>query len=251
MQPLGSAAKEHRTVSRVVGILELVAASPHATRLQAIADTIGAPKTSTHVLVRGLVATGYLREHGGAYLLGPAVASLLGETDPPLLDVVRPHLVALRDAVGETTLLSRQVGASVVYLDMVESTQLIRYAAPLRQRRPIYPTSTGKCFLAHMPVARREALLGEFLTGPARLRAALAEIEQVALDGVAYNRGETVTDVSAAACLLRVPGREPWAVSVVGPTHRVEPRLPELADAVRAAAATTEAEFTPDIAPVH
>lgn len=231
-----SQAAEHRTVSRVVKILELAAASVEPVRLAEVAKVLDAPKTSAHGLVKGLVATGYLRESGRGYLLGPAVSTLLGAVESPVGEVARPVLEKLREAFDETVILSVQVGSSVVYLDMVESTQFIRYAAPMRQRRPIYPTSTGKCFLAHLPEARREAILAEFLQDPDQLAEVRAELELVRAEGVAYNRGETVPDVTAAASLVPVPGGNPVAVAVIGPTTRVEPRLPEIATAVRAAA---------------
>ena len=230
-------AREHRTVSRVMRILETVASAPHPVRLAVLADVLDAPKTSVHGLVKGLVATGYLREAVGGYLIGPAVSTLLDAADVPVGQAARSTLEKLRAAFDETVLLSTQVGSSVVYLDMVESTQFIRYTAPLRQRRPIYPTSTGKCFLAHMPSFRRDAILLEFVPDPERRLVVQQELDLVRRDGVAYNRGETVPDVSAAAAIVQVAGRSPVAVAVVGPTGRVAPQLPEIAEAVRGAAA--------------
>ena len=236
MDPTQVTAREHRTVTRVVKILELVAGSTKPVRLAEVADVLGAPKTSAHGLVKGLVATGYLRERPGGYVIGPAVSTLLGTVESPLGEAARPLLEKLRAAFDETVILSAQVGSSVVYLDMVESSQFIRYAAPLRQRRPIYPTSTGKCFLAQMPAARRDAILEQFVSDPGRLVEVRAELELARVEGVAYNRAETVPDVSAAASLVPVPGGGPVAIAVVGPTNRVEPRLAEIADAVRAIA---------------
>lgn len=229
-------AREHRTVTRVIRIMETVAAAPGAVRLAALADALDAPKTSVHGLVKGLVATGYLREAAGGYLIGPAVSTLLDAAETPVGQTARPTLERLRAAFDETAILSTQVGSSVVYLDMVESSQFIRYTAPLRQRRPIYPTSTGKCFLAHMPVFRRDAIIEEFVTDPEQLLDVQRELDLVRAEGVAYNRGETVPDVSAAAAIVMVPGRSPVAVAVVGPTSRVATRLPEISEAVRSAA---------------
>lgn len=236
MESRHTTAREHRTVSRVVKILELVAGSVEPVRLAEIADALAAPKTSAHGLVKGLVATGYLREGPRGFLIGSAVSTLLGVVESPVGEAVRPLLEKLRAAFDETVILSAQVGSSVVYVDMVESTQFIRYAAPLRQRRPIYPTSTGKCFLAHMPPGRRDAILQEFVREPEQLARARAELDLARVEGVAYNRGETVPDVSAAAALSAGAGRNSVAVAVVGPTHRVEPRLGDIAEAVRAVA---------------
>ena len=68
---------EHRTVSRVMAILEVVIASePNGLRLADLPDMVGAPKSTIHGLARGLVATGYVREHNGRYYQGPALAIL-------------------------------------------------------------------------------------------------------------------------------------------------------------------------------
>lgn len=237
-------AKQHRTVTRVVRIIELVAASSEPVRLATLAGALDAPKTSVHGLAQGLVATGYLVETGAGYLTGPAVSSLVGWAEPRIIEAARPELERLQQTFDETVILSTQVGLSVVYLDTVESTQLIRYAAPLRQRRPVYPTSTGKCFLAHMPADRRDAILRGFIHDPAALEATREELDRARDDGVAYNHRETVPDVSAAAGLVPVPGRGPVAIAVVGPSDRIERRLPAIADAVRTAAAAIAANLS-------
>lgn len=231
------AAKQHRTVTRVVRIIEMIAtADGRPVRLGTLADALEAPKTSVYGLAQGLVATGYLTETATGYLIGPAVSSLVGPGEPHVIETARPVMERLRRTFDETVILSTQVGLSVVYLDTVESTQLIRYAAPLRQRRPVYPTSTGKCFLAHLPSDRRDAIISGFVHDPAALAAARDELDRARDEGVAYNHHETVPDVSAAAGLVPVPGHDPVAIAVVGPSARMEPALPEIARAVRSAA---------------
>ena len=230
------APKEHRTVSRVTTILETVAADPHGVRLGVLAGVLDAPKTSVHGLVKGLVATGYLRELDGAYVLGPAVSALLAPSRPPLIDTARPTMRRLQERFDETVMLATLVGDSVVYLDTIESTQLVRYSAPLRTRRPIYPTSSGKCLLAHMnPSARAAYVHARFPEQAARDRVE-RELDRVVADGVAYNRGETVPDVSAVAAVVLPPQGATAAIAVAGPTSRIADRLDAMADAVREAA---------------
>ncbi|MGW5649142.1 IclR family transcriptional regulator [Saccharopolyspora sp. NPDC003752] len=230
-------AKEHRTVSRVTTILETVAADPHGVRLSVLAGALDAPKTSVHGLVKGLVATGYLQEQGGAYLLGPAVGALLPTPGTPLVDAARPAMQKLRAEFDETVMIGTLVGDSVVYLESIESTQLIRYSAPLRKRRPLYPTSIGKCLLANLDRASREAYLREHFPDPDERDRVERELADIAADGVAYNRGETVPDVSAVAgpVLSHRADAGTAAVSIAGPTTRVADRLDEMAAAVRTA----------------
>lgn len=214
------AAGEHRTVTRVTTILETVAASRDGVRLADLAAVVAAPRSSVHGLVHGLVATGYLLpREGGRYVLGPALGALLPSGRPALLDVARPVLEDLVGTTGETVALCGQVGRSVVYLDLVESPRPIRYVAPLRERRPLYPTSAGKCFLAHLPVRERDAWLTQLDAGTRD--AVRAELDEVRRDGVARNRGETVPDVGAFASPVLVAGRAVACLNVVGPMDRV------------------------------
>ncbi|TQM03192.1 IclR family transcriptional regulator [Pseudonocardia kunmingensis] len=223
----GSVAKEHRTVRRVTSILEAVARQRDGVRLGALAELLDAPKSSVFGLVKGLVADGYLREQDGAYRLGPAVSALLA---PPVtaLDAVRPRMQRLRAAFDETVMWCTRVGDSVVYTEVAESSQLIRYSAPLRTRRPLHPTSSGKCFLAYTPPAALRRYLAEHVAADdvERVR---AELERVRRDGVAFNRGETLPDVSAAAAPVLVHGQPLGCLAVAGPTVRLGGRLDEVA----------------------
>ncbi|MGH3520066.1 MAG: IclR family transcriptional regulator [Haloechinothrix sp.] len=227
-----SAAKAHRTVSRVTTILESVAAHPAGVRLSELAVILDAPKSSVFGLVKGLVSTGYLIEDSGSYHLGPALGNLLTAERPNLAEAARPSLEALRDEFDETAMLSTNAGDSMVYIESAESRQLIRYTAPLRVRRPLYPPSAGKVILAFWPLRRRDAYLKSVIHEPAKLQAAHRELEQVRSDGVAFNRGETLPDVSAAARPIVVHDRVVAVIAVAGPTTRISDRLPAIADAL-------------------
>lgn len=220
-----SSAKEHRTVTRVTTILETVAGSERGLRLNDLAAVLEAPKSSVHGLVRGLVATGYLVEDDGAYTIGPAIGALIQARRPGLIEAARPVMEDLERSCGETVALCSLVGQSVVYLELVESTQRIRYSAPLRERRPLYPTSAGKCFLAHFPERRLASYLENFEAG--RREAILQEMAKIRREGVAYNIGETVPDVAAVASPILVRGRPVACINVAGPMDRFAGKLSE------------------------
>jgi DNA-binding IclR family transcriptional regulator len=233
-----SVAKEHRTVSRVVAILEAAAAEPGKLRLHSLAALLDAPKSSIHGLVKGLIAAGYLvEEDDGTYAIGPAVGLLLGPSRPTLAAVARRAMTELHKRWNESVMLAYRVGDSVVYADMIESTQVIRYAAPLRQRRPLYPTSSGKCFLAFATPAWRQAYLAEHLADPREREAAARELDQVRREGFARNCGETIPDVYAIASPLLAGGKPLACISIAGPGSRMTDRLADIADDVRAVTA--------------
>lgn len=235
----GTTVKAHRTVSRVTDILETVAAAqPGGVRLHELSHALDAPKSSVFGLVKGLVATGYLVEDNGHYLLGPALSHLLAVERPSLVEAARPALEALRDRFEETVTLATPVGDSIVYADSVESAQVIRYSAPRRTRRPLYPPSPGKAVLAQWSRQRQETYLEDRVT-PDALAAVLAELDEVRATGIAFNRGETLADVSAAAAPIIVAGKLLGIISVAGPTSRISAKLDEIAVALKDAAAAT------------
>lgn len=228
--------RQHRTVSRVTDILELVAAEPHGAKLATLTTALAAPRSSVHGLVQGLLAVGYLREQDGAYLIGPAVSALLSPASPALPTLARPGLQQLQTRFDETVMLAVAVGDSVAYLDTIVSTQLIRYSAPRRQRRPMYPTSSGKCLLAGAPQRRIEGYLRKHIADEQDRAAVRSELDRAREDGIAFNRGETLPDVNAVASLVSAGGKPVAAIAVAGPASRMEPKLTEAATAVHEAA---------------
>jgi DNA-binding IclR family transcriptional regulator len=226
-------AKEHRTASRVTSILEAVAASAVPVGLAALCAMLEAPKSSVHGLVKGLVATGYLEESAAGYTIGPAVSLLSSAAQPPILASARRALAAIRTACNESANLCKLVGESVVYVDQVESTQPIRYVAPLNVRRPLYPTSAGKCFLAYMSQAHRTKYLRSHLPDETAIARALRELEEVERNGYSTNRGETVADVYAVASPILIHGRIYACLQVAGPGSRLQAQLDTLAKLVK------------------
>jgi DNA-binding IclR family transcriptional regulator len=227
-----SVGREHRTVTRVTTILEAAASHAEGVKLTTLSALLDAPKSSVHGLVSGLLATGYLLERDGGYVLGPAVSLLPQPSKPSVLAHARRSLEALEAQSHETSTLSLLVGGSVVYVDIFESRQSIRYSAPLRVRRPLYPTSSGKCFLAYLPAGQRDSYLNETINDVAALDKVHEELDSVRRDGVAYNRGETVPDVFAVASPVIVRSRVVACLSIAGPSQRMEAALDSLAQIV-------------------
>jgi DNA-binding IclR family transcriptional regulator len=219
-----------------MAILETVAASRSPVSLAALCTALGAPKSSMHHLAKGLVATGYLEETGDGYIIGPAVSMLAPPEQPPLQASAHRALQTIQRSCNESANLCKLVGESVVYVDQVESTEMIRYVAPLNVRRPLYPTSAGKCFLAAMPETQRTRYLRARLQDEQELARALGGLEDVRRLGYSTNRGETVPDVYAVASPIILSGRIYACLQVAGPASRMRTQMESLAGFVTAEA---------------
>lgn len=64
--------------------------------------------------------------------------------------VARPYMEHLRRETGASVMLSIYEGGSVITLDQVESREGLRIVSDIGSRLPVFCTSQGKVFLAHM-----------------------------------------------------------------------------------------------------
>lgn len=221
---------EVKLVARTLDLIELFAQTRRPMSLTELAQGLGAPMSSCLALVRTMVARGYLyevRRRGGYYPTARLQAlSTQIQSGDPWLEQVRPHLAALRDAANETVMLGKIQDGAVVFLDVVESTQPVHYAARPGVRRPLHTSAVAKAILARMGPAERDNALAEadytrYTERTLVTRDALrTELEQVAAQGWAANVGESVGDLTGLAVALDLGG-EWYALCMAGPTPRV------------------------------
>lgn len=244
----GVAAGAHRAAGRVVDILELVVRTHEGLPLRELSAQLEAPKSSLLPLLRTLTARGYLEQGAlGAYRLGPK-AFELGMASPAHRawpEIARPALRELMQRTGETVFLGSLGGdgTAVVFVDKVESEQVIRYTAGVGDRRALHATSSGKVILAFLPAPERERILRALplkrytdrtVTSLPALRAALAEVRRT---GVCVNLDELAVGAAGiAAPIFDRDGHVAGACAIGGPTDRVHPRLKPLAAEVKATA---------------
>lgn len=213
---------EHRTVSRVVGILEVVARARRPVPLSVLAAQLDAPKSSLHGLVGGLLHRGYLSEIDGGYRLGAGAHALLAPAGSSLPLLLGESCAEIAVRTGETVTLATRVGdRSVVYVHSEPSAFEVCYRPRLRERRPILPTSAGKLFLAHDD--DRDSVLA--LADEDHRRRFLTEIDSIRASGMAFNRGETVSDLGAVAVGVYEDDRLTAGITIAGPLTRMAERL--------------------------
>ena len=238
----------HRSANRVVDILELLAGSRDGLALREVSAELEAPKSSLLPLLRALTARRYLEQAGtGEYRLGPKALEL-GDGAPShraLPDLARPALIELMRRTGETVFLGALTTdrTAVVYVDIVQSEQIIRYAAGVGDRRPLHATSTGKAILAFLPVDEREeivkllTLVRETDRTVTTLSALRASLDDVRRHGVCVSVDELVRGATGiAAPIFDRQERVVGACAVGAPTDRVRPQLRQLAADVKSTA---------------
>jgi DNA-binding IclR family transcriptional regulator len=234
------AVAEHRTVARVMAILELVVAGDATgVRLADLSGAINAPKSSVHGLAKGLVAEGYLAEGNGRYVLGPGMSALLASGVPNIPALYRPALEQLSERWGETAMLGSLVGDSLVYLDAAEPLGVFIRAVPqIHQRLPLWPRSAGKALLAFQGERQLEGYLRRQhleMQRPA-IREELARVRE---SRVGVNFGQSgAPHIGIASPIVAANRSVSMTISIAGPESRMAPHLEEITDSVREAAAS-------------
>lgn len=214
-----------KSADRTIELLELLAGYSEPLTLSEIHRELAYPKSSLFVLLRTLVARGWVEtdRRGTGYSIG--VRALLVGTSyldrDPVIRAATRVLEVLRAEVNETVHLARLDGADVVYLASRESAHHLRLTSRVGRRVPAYATALGKALLAGLTDAEVDAILPAELeaitpltvTDRTKLFAELAEIRE---RGYAAERGQNTPGLGCFAVALeyRLPPTDAISCSI-------------------------------------
>lgn len=238
-----------KTATRVLDLFEAFANEGRPLPLSELGRLLEIPVSSCFALVRTLENRGYIYEaerRAGYYptkrLL--QIAEKISSRDS-LLGRIGPLLAKLRDDSKESIMFGKLQAGMVVYLDVVESEQRVRYTAGAGEFRPIHANAVAKAILGALDPAERHAMLADCqwdrftdftLTDEQALEADLARSRE---RGWYSNLRESVDDLAAVSWSFRF-NKEWYGISIGGPNYRMEPLLEEHAARVRATCAAAE-----------
>jgi DNA-binding IclR family transcriptional regulator len=119
-----------------------------------VAERTELAKSTAARLLASLAREGAVEQVPGQtrYRLGPRMATLSAGVAPVrnLVAIARPILEALARETGEAAGLSVPDGATVHYIDQVDSTHEVQVRDWTGTRVPMHAVSSGQVFLAHM-----------------------------------------------------------------------------------------------------
>lgn len=225
-------------VERVLDIIELFQHRKTPLSLTELAELAEIPKSSCHAITTTLMKRGYLYSLGRPRGLYPTrrlydVAREIHEHDPYVARIT-PLLERLRDTSRETVILGKRQDNRVIYLQVVESENPIRYSARPGEFKPLHSSSIGKALLGSQKEADMRAAVAALELSPITVSTRTNEEELVAdlLEsrhrGYFLTRGENVADVWAVSAFLNI-NAETLAIAIAGPQHRMEKTLSECA----------------------
>jgi IclR family transcriptional regulator, acetate operon repressor len=221
-----------KTAVRTVNLFEAFSRRKGPMTLTQISESLSAPISSCHGLVRTLIGMGYLYTSEQTRAIYPTkrlldIAQTIAAHDP-VLESVLPVLKDLRDSSNETILLGRRQGDVILYLDVIEGAQTVRYSAGIGEMKPLHSSAIGKAFLGRLDAGERAAQIARLpldLHTPNTIveRATLeADLTQGAAKGYFVTRGENVVDVMGLATTVQVFG-DVFGIAIAAPLARMEP----------------------------
>lgn len=184
------------------------------------------PKSTVHRFAEQLYTIGWLEREVSGYRVGMRLFEVggLATRRTRLCELAFPHLQALAIQSGFAVQLAILDGGEIVYLERIP---MGGFYLPTREggRYPAYCTGLGKVMLAYDDDAATSVLDGTLprrtpntICSPEALR---CELEQIRQRGLAFDRQESFQGLACVAAPVRSQGRAIAAVSVTGPSDRI------------------------------
>jgi len=209
---------------------EVVSHQENGLSFAEIVALTGSPKSSTHRILKNLVALDYLvfdaptGKYRGSLKLSSLGSEVLARFD--LRNHVRPHLMDLHRETQHTCNLAVRVGGVGVYLDRIESPNYgIRLFSELGQSFPLHSSGLGKALVAFVDPNLWDEILRpplkaytpRTITDLGKLKEQLRRFRD---QGYTVEREETIRGIMCFGAPVMGPGEEVLgAISLPFPSY--------------------------------
>ncbi len=242
------------SVANAARVLKSFSAQRPTWGVSELSAELGLSSSSVHRLLSTLADEGVLEQddESGRYRLGLSVFDMAAAMPKQrsLHEAVLVSMTELRSRTGETVQVGVLDGREVVYVERLDSPNTLRVFTELGRRAGAHRTSSGKAIMAFLPRTQRERLLKGWtldrateytITEPALLAQELAAVRR---RGYAENRQESeVGVVSVAAPIRDSTGNAVAALSLAGPSERMDSNRATYTEAVMVLARTVSTQM--------
>jgi DNA-binding IclR family transcriptional regulator len=232
-----------KSAARALEILEVFASERKRMNSAQLGTALGYPKSSLSVLLKSLVAQGYLANGNGDQDYFPTLKlARLGEWIPAALlgsDALLPMLAKLRDQTGETVTLTMATDLHMRCLHALIGTHPISLQVEDGVSLPMVGTAIGTMYLA----TRDDKYVSELLSRwakqhPGQSKATMiklrADIAEARAHKVACAYDIVLPDTGAVAMpITPSDGSEALIVAVAGLNHRIHQKETSIIQAMR------------------
>jgi DNA-binding IclR family transcriptional regulator len=230
-----------QVIARAASVLRALEGKPEGLSLGQIAKEVGLARSTVQRIVAALATEDFVTEAqpGHGVRIGPGLARIAASLSSNYAEILHPHLLALRDEVGETVDLSILSGGSAVFIDQIPGQQRLVALSAIGERFPLHCTANGKAILAGFP--KEDALtlisksVAEHPQHPLEDRAKLLrELDAARRKRLTFDLGEHGAGISAVGIAVRDAFGKSVAVSIPAPTDRFNAQRDSLAQALLA-----------------
>lgn len=218
----------HRSTSRVLDILELVATNPSAFTLTDICRELDSPKSSLYPILYTLTARHFLALDKNSHYRIDYAAHQVGNAyldQMNFLDEVETILTNLTNVCLETSHFATLAGSDVLYLKKIDSPEFIRMTSRVGITLPAYGTSLGKALLMDYELNDLKKLYPEGMkpltpNTITDFQVLMEQIREARTKGYTYEIEESTLYIRCYAVPIRQKGRVVAAISVAIPIFR-------------------------------
>ncbi|WP_052665233.1 IclR family transcriptional regulator [Nitriliruptor alkaliphilus] len=218
-------------MERALAVLCAVAEDAEPTGVSEVARRTGLPKSTVHLSLQTLRHAGFVQqdETSDRYVLG-LQAALIGvhaAERSAVAAALAPGMQELAARSSEAVSLGVRSDRSVVFVKRFETSHVLRTSIRTGTRMPLHASASGKCLLAEMSEDELVELYpDEVLPAQAsntiRERSTLLEeLARIRERGYSHARDEFLDGISGVAVPVRFGTKVVAAVSVAGPTSRL------------------------------
>ena len=220
-----------KSVAKVLDILEQLGGARGPASVSDVARATGLNVSTAFRQLQTLVARGFVEQdasHRG-YAMGPRLYQLASAylKGSDLAAIARPHLEALRDAVGETAYLVILRRHEIVQLGKADGQHVVSASIRTAQREPAYCTATGKVLLSglsdealarYLDSVERKAFTPSTITARDALEREIATVRR-------QGYGLDVEEYAENLCCISVPVRDPNDDAIVAAMSIAMPKI--------------------------
>lgn len=225
----------HRSTSRVLDILQLIAANPSVYTQAQISEVLKAPKSSLFPILHTLNARHFIRQdNAGRYRIDFA-AFQIGSSYLQgwnFLEDTEQILRELTAASGETSHLATLAEGNVLYLKKIDSPEQIRMTSRVGIQLPAYSTALGKAMLIDCEMSDLMKLYPDGLKPVTDntitdMKILIQQLHDCRNKGYTYEVEESTEYIRCFAVPIRQKGQIVAAISVAIPTFRYSDKKTE------------------------
>lgn len=219
--------------SKFMKVLQAIADSSEPADMAQLSASLPYPRATLYRIVSALVSEELVEEDKatGTFRLGIRLVNLAAKAwdENDLRLIAREHIVALRDATGETIHLAVPSGTEMVYIDKLESPRNVRMTSRIGTRVSLHSTSVGKAYLAALDLAACENIIASMSFQPRTEHTIVdravfeAELQKTRARGFSADYEENELEIGCfGAAILGRNGSPIGAISMSMPKYRFD-----------------------------